>query len=562
MSFQTPLTIKATINGLNSKYFLPAIQREFVWKEEQILSLFDSLMRGYPVGSFLMWRVDGSSLNNFKFYEFIRKQKDGAHNQIADLKGKSEIEAILDGQQRLTSLYIGLKGTINKWVYKKYSPTSIAGNYEHKLYLNLLSINKDADDTENMYDFKFLANPVNNEGCFWFEVGAVLDMDIAAIMKFINANNLTDDSTEILSKLFSAVNVNPIVNYYLEISDNLHKVLNIFVRVNSGGTKLDYSDLMFSIASANWDKLDARDELNNIVDRINSIKEGFKVTKDVVLKTSLYILDKNFKFTIDNFNKANMLEIESKWDAIKCAILSSFNLIADFGFNHKTLTSNYVASVIAYDIYKNKPAMDAMRKLQYKDFITKALLKKIFGSSLDTTMETIRKTMQNGFDIGEINAKLPAGKKLHFIDEEVDAFGWTKYGDPNAFLLLSLLYPNLDLSQRWHIDHIYPKSKIKQDILENNGYSKDEAIELASWANYLCNLQLLEGLQNISKSNMEPEEWLISSFPSNDSILDYKNNNYLDPTIKLSFENFKYALENREALLLKKLKKLLIVGNI
>jgi uncharacterized protein with ParB-like and HNH nuclease domain len=55
-------SIAATIKALNDQYFLPAIQREFVWEPEKIISLFDSIMRGYPISSFLFWQLKEESL--------------------------------------------------------------------------------------------------------------------------------------------------------------------------------------------------------------------------------------------------------------------------------------------------------------------------------------------------------------------------------------------------------------------------------------------------------------------------------------------------------------------
>ncbi len=59
MAFQTPITIKDALDGIQRQaYVLPAIQREFTWRPNQIAGLFDSLMQGYPIGSrSLYWRV-------------------------------------------------------------------------------------------------------------------------------------------------------------------------------------------------------------------------------------------------------------------------------------------------------------------------------------------------------------------------------------------------------------------------------------------------------------------------------------------------------------------------
>ena len=99
-------------------YVLPAIQREFVWKPEKICALFDSLMRGYPIGSFLFWNVEQKSADKYTFYNFLRKyhEKTNRHCPQADLVGGKEVTAILDGQQRLTSLNVGLRGTYAKRV--------------------------------------------------------------------------------------------------------------------------------------------------------------------------------------------------------------------------------------------------------------------------------------------------------------------------------------------------------------------------------------------------------------------------------------------------------------
>ena len=107
-------TIKYLIDKITDKEFvLPNIQREFVWKPEQIEKLFDSLMRGYPIGSFLFWNIKQEKVNEYKFYDFLLKyhEKDNRHNTEAPSSGNKAITAILDGQQRLTSIYIGLKGS-------------------------------------------------------------------------------------------------------------------------------------------------------------------------------------------------------------------------------------------------------------------------------------------------------------------------------------------------------------------------------------------------------------------------------------------------------------------
>ena len=71
MAYETPITIKEAIDNIIKRhYVLPSIQREFVWDTGQIEMLFDSLMRDYPIGTFLFWKVDKAKIKDFQFYEF------------------------------------------------------------------------------------------------------------------------------------------------------------------------------------------------------------------------------------------------------------------------------------------------------------------------------------------------------------------------------------------------------------------------------------------------------------------------------------------------------------
>ncbi len=70
---ETPITIREAVLAIKQRDFLlPAIQREFVWTADKTEALFDSLLRGYPVGSFLFWRVTPKCSMRYKFYEFMQ----------------------------------------------------------------------------------------------------------------------------------------------------------------------------------------------------------------------------------------------------------------------------------------------------------------------------------------------------------------------------------------------------------------------------------------------------------------------------------------------------------
>src|ERR1035438_435874 len=256
MAFQTPITVKDAVDSIDQKrYLLPAIQREVVWGVEQIERLFDSLLRDYPIGSFLFWHGERKNAGNFQFYEFMRDyhERDNRHNPKADVSGKDDVTGILDGQQRLTSLYLGLKGS---YAYKELrkrwdNPHAFP---KRRLYLNLLAPAKN-DKGDMIYDFAFLTDEEAKEPqayTFWFRVGDILDIkEEADINDYLIQNALLEKpkdqarfANKTLFKLWHVIHKNLVINYFLEKDESLDKVLNIFIRVNSGGTILSYSDLL------------------------------------------------------------------------------------------------------------------------------------------------------------------------------------------------------------------------------------------------------------------------------------------------------------------------------
>jgi hypothetical protein len=179
--YQTGDTIKQTLEDIRqNKFVLPAIQREFVWQPEQIAKLFDSLMQGYPFGTFLFWKVDKSNSGHYNFYGFVRDyhQRDNPHCPQLPPFHDTELTAVLDGQQRLTALNIGLCGSMALRLPYKWKTNSNAYPVKH-LYLDLLAEHGDADDGGEKYRFEFLtaeqAESKSPDEC-WFKVGDILGM--------------------------------------------------------------------------------------------------------------------------------------------------------------------------------------------------------------------------------------------------------------------------------------------------------------------------------------------------------------------------------------------------
>jgi len=575
MAFQTPLTIAEITRSIDTKkYLLPSIQREFVWSPEQISKLFDSLMRDYPIGSFLFWEVEKERSKDFVFYEFLRDyhQLTNRHNEKANLNGSENVTAILDGQQRLTSVYIALKGTYayklpnKRWDNKSAYPV-------RKLYLNLLA---EADESEYLYDFSFLSETEaseNDDNHHWFLVGKILDIkEQSDVNEYLIEQGLASNSNKdkakfanrALFRLFSIIHTNPTVSYYRETSQELDKVLNIFIRVNSGGTPLSYSDLLLSFASAQWDKKDAREEINRAVDDTNDIGRGFNINKDFVLKACLVLCDfRDISFKVDNFNYANMMIIQDKWDDITKAIRDAVRLISSFGFCRENITSNNLIIPIAYylmhiglpDNFENSDKTAADR-LAIKKWFVRALLKRVFSFAPDGVLNPIKSLIQQhgskGFPYGEIVDRFRGNRSLLFTQDDISNLLQSKYNHGDTLIIMSILYPWADMRNNFHVDHMYPKSAFTSKRLEKRGIIGDEAKFYMDKYNYIGNLQLLEATSNIEKSGMDYDAWVDKCIPQK-AQGDYRAKHLIPSDVDLSFDNFKTFFENREQLIYKAL---------
>ena len=586
MAYETPLTIANVIEDISrNRYILPSIQREYVWDTTQIETLFDSLMRGYPIGAFLFWEISKEKIGEYDFYEFLKNyhEKNATHNPKANLGASDGAIAVLDGQQRLTSLYIGLKGT---YAYKlKYHAKNDVKAYPvRKLYLNLLGSPKDGD---NMYDFKFFTpsevKEKNNDSDYWFEVGDILTMEEPGdAYQYVFDNITYNDShsyskeqakfaNNTLAKLFNIIKVENTLVYYKETSEELDKVLNIFIRVNSGGTVLSYSDLLLSIASAQWDTYDAREEITEFVDEINSIGNGFNINKDFVLKAALVLSDfPNIAFKVDNFNKANMLKIEGQWGNIKKAITLAVKLVASFGYSSDNLKSNNALIPIAYyllSIGLPKNYIDSTKtkddRNKIKKWLIRSLLKKAFSGQPDNVLRPIRDIIKNNntgtFPFDEIADRFKSTpKSISFSTDDVEDYLMNlKYGKPDTSLTLMLLYPSLDFRNKFHIDHVYPKSKFTKSYLKKQGVADTDIGKYIDSVNCISNLQMIPALPNEEKNDADFDKWFEEQNPTPNDKKAYRDLHMM-PDMTYSYSEFLNFIEKRHELMADQLRNILL----
>jgi len=521
-----PVRVSDLIREINRELYLPAIQREFVWGTDKVERLFDSIMGDFPIGSFLYWKLKPEHKDEWPIYEFIRAFDDESpHNPSANLSGTTDIKLVLDGQQRITSLYIGLKGSY-RYFYYRWRKT--------RLFLNLLKspIPDEENPEELTYGFSFREDSSPDEGKeaeqLWYLVGRVLDHEDAEDAKAdvkSELSELADEQRDIANKLIGRLHARIhtvlVGNYYEEHSQDPEKVLQIFVRANSGGQPLEYSDLLLATATAKWESRDARQEIHEFTDAINDLGTGYKFGKDFVLKACLYLTENlPIQYKIKNFTKQNLAKIEANWDTIKESLTTTVRLMARYGFGAKNIVAPLGLLPIAFFLMRrgnhafdtSSSSDDADAQVEIRRWFILATLKNAFGGSSDTTLTRLRDILAkcdgaSPFPAADLYTSLEIQPQLN--DAEVERILSHQYQGRYTYLVLSLLYPDRDWKNAvFHEDHIFPQSEFQLRKLRKRGYAEEKVQAYVTRFNTLCNLQLLTDSENMSKSATPFEDWV------------------------------------------------------
>jgi len=574
-------TIAVVIKCLNSQYLLPAIQREFVWDTDQIVSLFDSIMRGYPISSFLFWELDEQNRDKWEVYRFIENGSyGGTHNELANIDGVHQLTLVLDGQQRLTSLLIGLRGTYTvKKKYKRWDDPS--ARVKHRLYLDLLkNPRSEAEDGEAgiHYGFHFLeGTPQNDEGHYWFKVGRVLDFDDEdRFYEFRQQerDKLPDNVTKgqialferNLERLYRAVWKDDVISYYTEHDQDYDRVLDIFVRANEGGTKLSKSHLLLSMVTSKWSGINAREEIYGFVERLNyDLTRKNNLDEDFIMKSCLVLCDLPVAYKVRNFNNQNLSLMQSKWEEIKSSIERAVDLTNTFGIDRDTLTSVNALIPIAYYMFQHPQSLlrgetpsEVQNAAAVRRWLTMALLNNVFGGSSDSILTNIRTVLQkhkkvNDFPIDDIDKEIArSGRMSYFNQQAMENFLGITYGSRLDFLALSLLYDDNNWgTMTFHRDHIFPKDMFSWKYMKEAGFSREEWSSYNELKDHLANLELLLSHENQEKSNMAFDRWIKTRDVS------FKKRHLIpDDTELWKFKNFERFIKERERLIEKRLVKL------
>lgn len=360
-------------------------------------------------------------------------------------------------------------------------------------------------------------------------------------------------SRKTLLKLYTKIRTENLIHYFNESSQDIDHVLDVFIRTNSGGTKLEFSDLLMSIAVAHWQG-DFRKELDELTKNIYQNNEmGFYIERDWFLKTSLMLIDSDVRFKVKNFTSEEVGKIQQQWSEIKSCIKETFILIRRFGINPQSLISKNAVIPVVYWLYKKQisghPLYTTINLLNknhnersvISQWFYMVLLKGIFGSQADALLTSIRDVMKNSlsdihFPLEKIIDRYKGSNKdLRFDDEYIESLLNIRYGEGRCRALLHLLFPEMNPTEVFHIDHLHPRNHFSKKYLEKLDFVANSPENLGFYENpehwdTIPNLHLLNHSQNISKQDTSLKQWLSQS-----------SNNYSPSMLLVSDENIEFS---------------------
>jgi len=516
----------------------------------------------------LFWKVKGDAKSKYKFYNFLTEYVE--RFKTVGIPFATELAndfcAVLDGQQRLTALYVGLKGT-----YAYHKPRRLWKNCTESfpprmLYLNITQeLPEDENDKKYEFFFREVSETngvplwIDGKGRKWFRVGEVLRFGNAKddydLDDFSDEYQLSKEEKKRVKLLEKVVFNHALINFYEEDDSSPERAVNIFVRINSGGTPLSLSDILYSIVIANWKK-DAKKLIPELVDRVNSM--NFNIWQDYVLRAFLMLYGREVRFKIKNFTNEFISCLEDNWTDIKTAIVELFKLLRSFGLDRSSLTSYNATLPILFYLYHSSKYKDFSTAIGYADdrnrirnWLLKTLLLQTFGSSSDNALQKARSVMmdQEAKDEITFNTSLrefpstalerALGQQSILTDEEIDVIlESTAKGSKYSFTVLSLLFPDLNYADRkFHQDHLHPISAFEEDS------------ERWPIANSILNLQMLEGNENMSKNAKSLTQWVdkeVKKGKSQDRVLEEA---LIPLDASLALNDFHDFIEKRKILL-------------
>lgn len=507
------ISIRALVRAINQPegdgggLWLPNIQRPFVWSQDQIARLFDSIMRGYPINTVMFWKTTSAIAHR----SFAITWKSGMDLSALRHTGNGLRKYfVLDGQQRIQAFAIALRGT--------YDNTHFC-----------FDVTSDPTHTPEEEEVKFRFAFKEDVAWPWIRVSEISSWNTTAkrkggLQQYSPSETPPDDlerMAENVHLLFERLGDDAVVRVMeLDSTDadaaiqySEDDVLEIFIRANSGGTTLAKSDLLFSLLTSKWDEAEIL-----IDDLLDSVNGGtYKFSKDFVLKLALVLLGEKAAYKVQKFRKPDVRErMEDAWPRI----VTAFQVVRDFVQQHtymrddSSLPSNLLLIPFIYQRFAFPRAWETMTadpvaSREFALFLSRASLAGTFAGAKDNLIDALvdEITEQDGlFDAPGLERVISANGQSVLAKEA--RLARASYGTPLINVVFSMLYPdptNYTPAFSGHLptaDHIFPQALLKK--VKINGKARYPKAD----RNVLANCMLLTAIENGSKQDEAPAEYL------------------------------------------------------
>jgi hypothetical protein len=571
------ITIAEAIRRIQANEIaLPLLQRNFVWDIDRITKLFDSILQGYPISSMLFWQVPADALGSVQMYEFIKNyttfdafekgisqtaNQERSRNKAlprSEASFPNGLLAVLDGQQRLTSLYMSLCGTFAEKGYWKKS--HLVENYPPRaLFLCVSDPTPDADTLEgyrsNRYQLQWRKREVwwsdtpgeievtpwqlnADKTEVWFHVGQVMqgvsqtasqwaEAQLAAMHQLVQKEQAAvavEDvayARQTLERLHQAVFQDHYISYYLEKSQDLARAVETFIRVNNGGMQIGYASLLFSILTSEWKDRNAREAIEQVETMLRRYHTGMQLEKGFILKAALVMAAGcNLRFELGQFTSPRIKVMQENWPLMAAALESAARLV-DEGRIHFLSTPSLLL-VLAYYYYQvatyapttTPPRVPTPQdEARMRQWLIRAQL---FWSSekfaTETKLNHLIKIINAHFATQQVDFPFQRlvreswgiDMRLAAADNEGGRLMLSELlekskGEATTKFLLGLMQTNVQPHLAYDVDHCYPFVEV---------YGEGEWSDVHSLkSNSLVNLQLLSSSINRSKSGTRFDTW-------------------------------------------------------
>lgn len=500
----------------NQEIVLPAIQRNFVWSRDKIYTLLDSIIRGYPVGIVLLWET----YEDIRYRRFTPDFQPDVLSTFHDNTDKVKLKVVLDGQQRLQSLYVAL--------YGKFKGRA--------LYFDVLSGKESDDLAEDRYRFEFGLNEdmekLNEEGLqegnrhddnfrleHWVDVRRVFAMGVRerqAFVKKLTSDLHLDGDDELriktnLDQFIQALTVDENILKSSVIDENRPSqsperkseadVLEIFVRINRQGTALNRSDLIFSMLKLSW-----KESAEALPEFVQQIKEGnsFNLNSDFVIRCLFAVCDLGAKFDIDLLRtKSNVEKMKNSFSRCCDAIASTVDFVQKecWCSNSEVIGGSATLVPFIYYLFRTKrlevpnSQIGRVRKAFYLFAFAKPFSR--YGESrLGNFIRAALKPLADGgdetFPFEAAIQWVAYWERVKTIDEELL--------HRNPLLALHVVQHSTGAKIHYlpnapEVDHIFSRSELRE-----KGFPDHEI-------NHPANYWILPKGKNINKSNKPPAKY-------------------------------------------------------